>query len=67
MTLIQAQERLIAHVNRGNDGHRRRRKKGAARKLLAYLASIGIRDVKAQSDIVRDAIQMADLEHACQE
>lgn len=65
LTLIQAQERAIAHVNNGPEGRRRIRKAGARTRLQAYLVRIGVTDEAQRAAIVRDAIQMADLEHAC--
>lgn len=60
-TLIQAQEQLIYRVNHCHPGHRRRVIKGAASELRAYLTRIGVAQDQHHS-IVRDAIDMANLE-----
>lgn len=63
-TLIQAQQAYIEQVNacvRPNDRlHRVRR--SAGRKLRAYLARLGIEGTQANA-VVRDAWDMAELEH----
>lgn len=72
-TLIQAQDRFISRVNGCQTGHRNRVYRGAARELRAYLRSIGIHDYPntggwphgPQTQVVRDAADMAKLESAC--
>lgn len=66
MTLIQAQEKLIARVNASHPGHRRRVIRGAGAELRKYLARIGVPS-EQQGAIVRDAIDMANLEYVCDE
>ena len=61
LTLIQAQQRLIDRVNHCHPGHRRRVIKGAASELRAYLTRIGVAS-EQHNQIVRDAIDMANLE-----
>lgn len=67
MSLTQAQQTLISRANRGHDGHRRRRIAGAAKELRRYLERIGVEDKHQVHLIVRDAIDMANLERACVE
>lgn len=64
MTLIQAQKRLIARVNACHPGHRRRVIRGAAGELRRYLERIGTPEDQ-RGAIVRDAIDMANLEANC--
>lgn len=66
MSLIQAQEKLISRVNRCHPGHRRRVIRGAAAELRRYLSRIGA-PADQQAAIVRDAIDMANLERASDE
>lgn len=66
MTLIQAQQRLITRANTCHPGHRRRVIRGAAGELRRYLARIGTTGALAQQ-VVRDAIDMANLELASDE
>ena len=60
-TLIQAQAKLIARANGCHPGHRRRVIRSAASELRRYLARIGT-PAEQQQRIVRDAIDMANLE-----
>lgn len=66
MSLIQAQDKLIARANACHVGHRRRVIRGAAAELRRYLTRIGT-PVDQQQRIVRDAIDMANLELASDE
>lgn len=66
MTLIQAQDKLISRVNVCHPGHRRRVIRGAAAELRRYLTRIGT-PVEQQAAVVRDAIDMANLELASDE
>lgn len=65
-SLIQAQERLIARVNYCHPGHRARVQRSAVKELRRYLARIGVPAAQHLA-VVRDAVDMAELEAAATE
>lgn len=68
MTLIEAQQRYIEHVNDpdGSPGHLNRRRRGARRQLYAWALKRGFTGAEA-AQVCNDAAAQAELERNAEE